>query len=144
MAKKLEFGSKEWVDTLGQIAKRLVEGVDLSGIEFGFCEEYTDPPSSLGRAGSKAGLTLRIRNGALDVSNDVQDDVDTKITVDYQSVLPLARTVFGNDPAKAEEAKKQAEALAAAGKMRTDGGKRPSELIPELAALHDEIAKLTA
>lgn len=40
MAKKLEFGSKEWVDALGQVAARLVEGVDLSGIEFGFCEEY--------------------------------------------------------------------------------------------------------
>lgn len=94
--------------------------------------------------GSKAGFTLRIGKGTLEVLNNVRDDVDTKITVDYQSVLPLARAVIGNDPAKTEETKKQADALSAAAKMRMAGSKRPSELIPELAALHDEIAKLTA
>ena len=47
MAEKLEFGSRSWVNALGEIAQRLVQDADLSGVDFSFCEEYTDPPRHL-------------------------------------------------------------------------------------------------
>ena len=144
MAEKLEFGGAAWVKLVEEVALRLTAGVDLSGHDYGFCEEYTDPPSPLVEPGPKAGFTLRIRDGVLQVANRVEDDVDCKITVDYQAVLPLARLVFGGDPAKREAADKQVEALVTAGKMHVKPGKRPSELVPELANLHDDLAKLTA
>jgi hypothetical protein len=61
---KLEFASPEWVDMLRGLIIEGLDGKDLSGLEFTLCEEYTDPPDHLRRAGSSSiGPHIRIADG---------------------------------------------------------------------------------
>lgn len=147
MSEKLEFASADWVSAMRSIIEgKLGEGkVDLTGIAYSFCEEFTDPPEHLRVGGSKSiGWYFRIGDGRVEVGQGVLDDADVKIVADYATVLPLARTVFADDPQAAAQAAKLMEEAAASGKIRREGDATAAAAIPALATIHDDIARLTA
>ncbi len=145
MADKREFASTEWVEAMREVVLGLLGGVDLSGIAFAFCEEYTDPPEDLRTEGEESiGWYLRIANGTAEVGAGVFADADFTVIADYQTVLPLARSVFAGDLEAGKQAAKVMQEAAAAGKMSTKGvASSLAERLPQLAGLHDEIARRT-
>ena len=118
MADKREFASTEWVEAMREVVLGLLGGVDLSGIAFAFCEEYTDPPEHLrtgGRsrsAGTSGSPTARPRSAR------VCSPTPTSRIADYQTVLPLTRSVFAGDLEAGKQAAKVMQEAAAAGKPR--------------------------
>ena len=144
MSEKLEFASAEWVDAMRRIVEEQLRETDLSGIAFSFSEEFTDPPEHLREPGAKSiGWYLRIAEGKVEVGRGVLESADSRVIADYQTTLPLARMVFGDNPQLAKEAAALVAEATAAGRMRREGDPAAGARVP-LAGLHDEIARLTA
>ena len=83
---KFEFASPEWVDLLRDLIEGGLAGRDLSGVDFVLCEEYTNPPEHLRRAGSDSiGLVIRVEEGQIHVTSGVVDGAQTtkKLICDY-------------------------------------------------------------
>ena len=98
------------------------------------------PGTSPSRPGSSAG-TPRLHDGTMDFAFEPADDVDIHIIVDYQSVLPLARIVYGDGPEAVAERERILGALIGDGTLRVEGDltKRPDFL----EGVHDAMARVT-
>lgn len=140
---KHEFAGAGWVAEMRRIVGDLLRPHDLTGIEYAFCEEFTDPPDHLRRDGAPTiGWHLRIAGGRVEVGDTPIDDVDFKIVADYQAVLPLARAVFAGHPDPAG-LKRLLDDTVAAGKIRQEGDRSRAPGFFASLDLHDPIARLT-
>jgi ketosteroid isomerase-like protein len=121
---KFEYASPEWVDMLRGLILEGVAGEDLSGVSFALCEEYTNPPEHLRRAGSDTiGLTIRVANGQIRVTDQVTDASETtkKLVCDYEWAKRYAMRY--PDP-------KLRDQLMAEGLMKVEGEGDMSKLPP--------------
>ena len=144
MESKQQFASPEWVKVARAWIQQQCQAADLSGIEMSFCERFTDPPSDLDPARRGViGWYIRIADGEVEVESGILDDADLLITADYDTVLPLARTVFENNPKGAAEAAKRVQAAAAEGKMSRKGDETKLASVPFFAGMHDVLARRT-
>jgi hypothetical protein len=124
----------------------LAASADLSGISLSFNEVFTNAPVHLGPDGKGCvGWYLRITDGDIEVARGILEEVDVRITADYAWVLPLARTVFADDPDAAAAAQQSFAEAAASGRVSVEGDRQagPSQA-PWLAGLHDALARMTA
>ena len=99
MGEKFEFGSAGWNAEVRRILTDSMREVDLTGITFSWCEEFTDPPAHLLLDGATSlGWNFRIGDGGVEVGDGPVDDVDLKMVVDYSWALPFARAMQGTGP----------------------------------------------
>lgn len=66
------------------------------------------------------------------------------ITCDYQTILPVARTVYGDDPEAFPAAQKPIERAPREGQFRLQGAPPGTTLPAALGELHDALAEVTA
>ncbi len=139
MADKVELGSTEWLQAAREyLESRIAElGDALNGVKFSLCEVLTDPPAHLLHDGAtQLAWQFRFDGKSVAVLPGDSADVDYRQVADYQSILPMARIVYSEDPA----------ALAASRERRKDDNAPalPMVLAPTLLAMHDHLARLTA
>ena len=139
----LEFGSRAWTEHLRDVmAQALADAGDAAaGLEYSIAETYLDPPGHLAVASGELGWHARLHDGTMDFAFEPADDVDIHIIVDYQSVLPLARIVYGDGPEAVAERERILGALIGDGTLRVEGDltKRPDFL----EGVHDAMACVT-
>lgn len=141
---KFEFCSASWVGVAREYIEAQCADQDISDLRLTFCERFTDAPSEIATEGDNVtGWYIRIQDGTVDVGHGVIDDADVRITADYATVLPLARTVFEGNEAGAAEAAKAVAAATAAGKMSREGDASAMGQAPFFAGMHDVLAKRT-
>src|SRR5262245_27979948 len=122
-----------------------VQGLDLAGKSYTVSEEFTDPPAHLLSAGATSiGWHFRVTDGACETFDGPLPGADLETTVDYDTVLPLARLVYDSPEALEELQKVRAEAIAA-GKLTRKGDESllPPELMQRLFDVHNEMARRT-
>ena len=144
-ARRHEFCSEAWVSEARRYVLEASAAADLSGISLSFNEVFTNAPAHLDPdEQGRVGWYLKIRDSEIEVDRGILPEVDMRITADYAWVLPLARTVFADDPDAAAAAQQSFADATARGLARVEGEAqaRPGNL-PWLAGLHDALARVT-
>ena len=145
---KEEFCSEAWVAIARDYLTKAVGSASLQGIEFTFCEVFTEPPVHLLDGNEdKTGWYVAVANGEMRIGKGLVTAADYRITCDYQTILPLARTVFENNPQGAADAQKAVAQATQCGKMKTEGDQELFARYPVIAKafanLHDTLARRT-
>jgi len=145
VSEKYEFCSKKWVAYANEYLQGAAGGQDLSDISVTFNEVFTDAPAHLDPDDKgRIGWYLRVEDGRVEVERGILESADLTITVDYATVLPLARMVFEGNPEAAAEAQETMVAAAIAGKMKREGNDAAMTSLAFMGGLHDALAQRTA
>ncbi|XOV86357.1 MAG: hypothetical protein ACFHX7_15485 [Pseudomonadota bacterium] len=140
-----EFCSDDWVKATRHYVTTAARGADLSGLKVSFNEVFTSAPSHLGaNEDGLIGWFIRVEDGAIEVGKGILDQADLRITADYDTVVPLARTVFEGDAKAAAAAQQTIAAATADGRFRREGDESAMASLTFLAGLHDALATMTA
>jgi hypothetical protein len=100
---RLEFGSHPWCEALFDEMRTRLKTVDLADVTWSQCEEFSHPPAHLAREGADTiGWHIRIAGGDVTVAEVPAADVDLRVVVDYDVVLPVARMPYAGNPEAAE------------------------------------------
>jgi hypothetical protein len=144
MPEKYEYGSPKWVAMVRGLVEEGLDGEDLTGINFSFCEENTDPPSHLLRPGSNSiGFYVRVENGEVEVGDYPIDGTCFKIVGDYSAMREYAlRPFHGANPDPETAALRQR--MIAAGKMRVEGVRADWPAVISNLDLHNRARVRTA
>jgi hypothetical protein len=137
------FGSPDWIATAHRVFNAAVAaaGPAAEGVDFTICEVYTGAPADLAPEGVIA-WHCRVRDCRATVSFGDQPAADLHVTFDYETVLPIARTIVAGDAEADRAMQRQLGAAIRAGKATVRGD---FALFPAfLSGVHDEIAALTA
>jgi hypothetical protein len=88
------------------------------------------------------GWCARIRGRDVDFTFEPADDVDFRVTTDYEAVLPLARVIFAEVEDADDVRERMVGDLVASGKLTVEGDRtrRPAFL----ENIHDDMARITA
>ena len=142
--KKHEFCSDDWVKATRDFVITAAQGADLSGIRVSFNEVFTKAPSHIGANDEGlVGWFIRVEDGVIEVGKGILDQADLRITADYNTVVPLARTVFEGDAGAAAAAQQTMAAAAADGRFHREGDESAMASLTFLAGLHDALARMT-
>lgn len=148
--RKLRFAGDDWVDAAEAVLRRLAVDVgdELRGVHLVVSERFTAVPADLpgAAADGSRGWSFEIRDGAVTVQRSARTDADYQVLADYQAVLPVARTLYSDDPAAMAEATARAARLQAAGLVSSHGALdhvHPA-LRSLLRELHNRLAAITA
>jgi hypothetical protein len=145
MIEKHEFGSAGWFAALNAAIERLARGAgaEIEGTHWSVCEVFVDVPEHLAQtADRKAGWHCTIRGREVAFGLGEVDKADLKITADYATALPLARTVLAEGPEVQARVNETLMQAMMAGKVKIEGSldARPAAF----ASLHDEMVRVTA
>jgi hypothetical protein len=138
------FGSPGWMAFMhGLVVERVhrLRG-EAPDIAWSICEVFTDPPRELSPNGAPLAWSCVVRDGAVQFEAADRDDVEFKVVVDYEAVVPLGRYDTRGDPDRRAELTGMSQALVASGKMRLVGDR--SKRDPRVGDFHDIIARVTA
>jgi hypothetical protein len=130
----------EWIAMARDEITRGLAGIDLHGVTFTLCEEFTNPPDDLRRAdGDTIGFFLQVSDGLVEVGDHPTERADLRIVSDYEDALEIAR-----DPDAPAAAPSMAEQRIAEGRLQVVGD--PTAVPPMLAELdiHRLLASRTA
>lgn len=142
MAQKHEFASAGWFEFLREKIEALLRDAP-DDARWNVCEVFTQVPTHLSQTPDRqASWHGRIRGRELEFGQGEIHDADFKVVADYQTVLPLARLVFADDPGAQARVDETLEKANREGKMRVEGSRdsRPDCL----DGLHDAMARVTA
>lgn len=100
METKAALGSRAWFELLCQHLDRLAARDGVPNATFSFCEVWTDaPPDAVGiTSGDRAGWHVRIAGTTCETQPGEVEDVDVKFVMDYQAILPYARSSMADAP----------------------------------------------
>lgn len=138
---KYEFASPGWMAFMHGLIMERVSTLP-SDVAWSICEVFTDPPRALSPDGRALAWHAIVNDGQVEFGNTERDDVDVKVTVDYQAVVPLGRYDTRGNPERAAELARMAEALRDRGLMTITGDRAGRD--PRAGNFHDVIAKVTA
>lgn len=139
-----EFASPQWIAFMhGMIVERVKRWKeDAPDLSWSICEVFTNPPEHLSPAGAPIAWSCIYNRGDLTFEASERDDVEFKVVVDYNAVLPLGRYDTAGCPARQKELADMAAHLRASGAMKVTGDR--SQRDPRVGDLHDLIARVTA
>jgi hypothetical protein len=115
---------------------------EAPGLGWSICEVFTAPPRELSPDGSPLAWHCVVRDGEVTFGDTETDDVEFKVIVDYEAVLPLGRYDTRGEPARQAELAAMAQALRDAGRMQVIGDRSGRD--PRVGDFHDVIARVTA
>ena len=142
MTQKYEFASPGWFKFLHETMETLTRDAP-DDLRWGVCEVFTDVPEHLSQTPNQAASWhCYIRGSDVKFGHGEIHDADFKVVADYQTVLPLARLVLGDEPDSETKVAQALEKAVRDGKIRIEGSResRPTHLEP----LHDAMARVTA
>jgi hypothetical protein len=142
---KHELCSEAWVEAARVYLENALAqlGPEVEGARFSLCEVFTDaPPHLADGAGGQVGWWFTIDGPRVEVGHGVRHDVEPRVVVDYQSVLPLVRTLYSENPQAAEAARERRRKAVERGEA-PPFRLPPPELVPMLMGLHDHMAVRT-
>ena len=114
--KKHEFCSDDWVKATRDFVITAAQGADLGGIRVSFNEVFTKAPSHIGANDEGlVGWFIRVEDGVIEVGKGILDQADLRITADYNTVVPLARTV-GRPPLRSRQWPRRLQTVVFTGK----------------------------
>ena len=145
MAEKAEFAGREWVALAREyLEKRVAQAGDkLDGVDFALCEVFTDPPAHLLRGDdNRVAWWVRISGSNVEVG-DREIDIERKLTVDYQEVLPFAKTVYEGNPEAQAAAQERMRQRVESGAADRSFLEMPQAVTETLGPIHDHLARLT-
>ncbi len=141
---RFEFCSEPWVAVANAYLRDSAKGVDLAGIEYTFSEVFTNAPAHLNPdASGRVGWYFRISNNSVEAKCGIPETADASVEADYESIVPLARTVFEDNPDGAAAAGKVIETLTAAGTFKRENNGNEPPAMPWAGQLHDVLASRT-
>jgi hypothetical protein len=118
--------SPAWIATARRVITDALAGEDLAGPRLVLCEEFTDPPAHLRRAGAPTvGFTVAVGGGRVEVGDDPSVAADLRVVSPYADALAVARDPDAAAADPAEAARRVAE-----GRLRVEGD--PAALPPAL------------
>ncbi|MDH3640530.1 MAG: hypothetical protein OES38_00410 [Gammaproteobacteria bacterium] len=133
---KVDFASAAWIDITRRELEALVAVHGKPGVQFGFCEIFTDAPSHISASGEVAWY-FRTNGKSVEVAAGTLKGADVTITTDYAGVLPQARQYYTPE-ILAERAKEPPGAA-------FDSVQGDLSLVPDyLVELHNRLAVITA
>jgi hypothetical protein len=141
---QFEFGSPAWCEVLFDEMRRRLDAVDLAGVTWSQCEEFTGPPPSLAPAdGGSIGWHIRVSEAGVACVPEPTADVDLRVVVDYATVLPIARMRYEGNP----DAEERLAAMRASGEERYrvfgDRAAMPAPVAQAFDGLHDVMVAAT-
>lgn len=140
MTQQFEFMSPAWIATAREQIVRALEGKDLKTVRFTLCEEFTNPPEHLRRAGAQTiGFYVRLWDGHVEVGDRPITDADCTIISDYADALSVAR-----DPEAAAADPSAMAARMAAGRLRIIGDLSKAPAVLTEVNIHKLLAPRTA
>lgn len=138
------FASPGWMAFMhGLVIERVRRfQTEAPDIAWSICEVFTDPPAELSPDGAPLAWHCIVNNGEVTFGLTEVDDVEFKVVIDYDAVVPLGRYDTRGEPARQAELGAMAQVLRDSGKMRVIGDR--SRRDPRVGDFHDLIARVTA
>jgi hypothetical protein len=139
-----EFCSAAWLDELRHYMTKAVAdlGDEVDGVQFALAEVFTGAPPHLALPGDeRVGWWLAIDGRDVQVGLGIRDDIERTTTADYETTVPIARTIYSEDPDAAEAARKRHAERVERGELPATP--IPPVLLPALMGLHDHLARRT-
>ena len=145
LSERVEFASREWVAEADRYLQANVAkaGSALDGLETSLTERWSNAPPHLGFKDNAAGFSLRIRDGKVEVGVGPAGEADTEIDGDYNSVLPIACTIYGGDAAIQQRAQREYSKLMREPIKRQGQMPEHPGIMQVLGGLHDHMARRT-
>lgn len=139
MAKKVEFASPEWLETLRGMIERYM-ALAPADLDLSICEVFTGVPKHLDKNGDGViAWHCHIKNGRLEFRDGEVESADLKTIADYNFILPFARTKI--EPGNMEEYQAQQAEGAKRGLVQHWGDR--TRVPPAFYGMHNELADLT-
>ncbi len=136
---QVEFLSPGWLALFRAYVAEGLDGLDLSGIEFGLYELYKNAPEHLRQGGrSEIFFGFRISGGRVEFPDTPWEGATIKITADYAAMAPWVTL-----PLEQSRAIGVGERLAKAGALWVEGDLRSRPEIMRRLNLHDRMALVT-
>lgn len=144
MPAKVEFGSPAWIDLARQFLEETIPplGEALDGIEFTICEVFTNAPRHIAGDDGRVAWHVVIDGPTVKVGDGKIENADYFSKSDYQSVLPIARTVYSDNPGSYEVIQAERAAAIERGE-RAATAEIPLALAGPIRELHDHLARNT-
>jgi hypothetical protein len=140
---QFELGTEEWVQVYADLYDEALVNVDLSGVNFSACEEYLAPPPHLLAEGrTSLGYVWRIVDGQFRMQAGVAQDVDLKVTANWDLIRTIATLRYAV-PAEFEEFQRVAQQAMAEGRLRVVGDPASRPAVLAQVDLHDKLAART-
>jgi hypothetical protein len=141
---KVEFGSSEWLEIADRYLNETVpsQGRELEGVKWTLCEIVDDAPQHLTAEGvSYIAWWYEFDGASVRFGPGILDEADATIRGDYQTILPMARTVYSDNPELLAQRRKERQEAAERGEVPALN--IPERLAPVLVGLHDYLARHT-
>jgi len=140
---KYDFAGPQWVAFMhGLISEKVAAlGDQAKGLDWSFCEVFTDPPAVLSPNGRPLAWGYVVRGANVEFFDEDLPEAAVRIVADYDSVLPLARYDSQGDEARSQELAAMSQSLMESGKLVVHGDR--SQQDGRIANLHDPIARVT-
>ncbi len=140
---KYDFAGPQWVAFMhGLICEKVAAlGDQMKGLDWSFCEVFTDPPPELSPDGSPLAWSCVVKGANVEFFDDDLPGAAVRIVADYNAVLPLARYDSKGDEARAQELASMSQELVRTGKLIVHGDRTQQD--SRIANLHDPIAGVT-
>jgi hypothetical protein len=142
---KVELGSQEWLALAESFLAEHIPalGAVVAGVSFSMCEAFSHAPAHLADDEGRAAWWFAIAGPSVTVGRGARDDVDVRVDVDYEQVLPSARQV--NDVDAPVDPERAVARRAALGDRAADAWDAlPAEVRACLTGLHNFLAPRTA
>src|ERR1700748_2901652 len=95
VTERVEFLSDAWIDAARQyLLEAAARDPEFAAATFSVCESFTDAPPGLGLPDNRAVWHFRSDGQSIEVGRGDLPDADVRIDADYQTVLPMAQTVY--------------------------------------------------
>lgn len=138
---KYAFASPGWMAFMHGLIVERVAGLPRD-VAWSLCEVFTDPPPDLSPDGRPIAWHAVVRDGQVEFGATERDDVEVKITIDYEACVPLGRYDTRGEPERAAELAAMAQDLRDRGLMSVRGDRAGRD--PRAGNFHDVIARVTA
>ena len=144
-AERFELGSSPWVEEAGRYLQSRLSAAGLNGKTYSFGSRWSNPPPHLGYDGGDAGWSATYNSAGVTVKRGPPnpDSLDFCAVGDYNAAVPVATTIFGEDPQIGARAQRESEHRAGAGHLTMRGTLPDQPLANVLHELHDHLARRT-
>ena len=144
-ADRFELGSKSWVEAAGQYLQSRHSDLALNGKTYTFGSLWHDTPPHLGFDGADGGWSATCDSSGVTVQCGPPnpDSLDLCAVGDYNAAIPVATTVYGEDPTIGARAQRESQHRAGAGHLQMRGSMPDQPFAQIMGELHDHLARRT-
>jgi hypothetical protein len=143
---RFELGTQQWVDAARSFLEAEIGARDLAGVRFSVGSRWTDTPPHISFNGGVGGWSVRSSGDGLTVTRGAPEagSLDLCAIGDYNAAIPVATTVYGDDPGIAQRAERESRHRAGDKHLQINGTLPANVAVGALLRdLHDHLARRT-